>query len=145
MNQANPSFWHRHGLGIVTIGLLALWIILYITHDPATRWGAFYGNATADWMGSAMMILATKHLYEVGSRASKVPHHLPHAHWRKFLIRHSLTIFLAATGIIWLYVYTQVNPDSKWGQLVGNILSEWGQTIGMVLLTKRLVEQGSKG
>jgi hypothetical protein len=32
------------------------------------------------------------------------------------------------------------NPQSKWGQVAGNILSEWVQMVGLAFLTKRLVE-----
>lgn len=141
---APPSFWRRHGLGLAITALLILWIALFLTHDPNTRWGAFYTNATADWTGAFLMIFATKHLYERGSRESKAPRHLSHRPWKRFLIAHSLTLFLAATGLIWLYCYSIADPNSRWGQLIGNILSEWTQTIGMVLLTKKLIEQGSK-
>jgi hypothetical protein len=37
-----------------------------------------------------------------------------------------------------------LNPDSKWGQAVGNIVSEWVQMASLVFLTKRLAEIGSK-
>jgi hypothetical protein len=37
-----------------------------------------------------------------------------------------------------------MNPESEWGQVVGNLLSEWGQMAGLVFLTKRLVEIESK-
>jgi hypothetical protein len=37
-----------------------------------------------------------------------------------------------------------MDPNSKWGQVVGNIVSEWTQILGLVLLTKRLMERGSK-
>jgi hypothetical protein len=37
-----------------------------------------------------------------------------------------------------------MNPNSRWGQVVGNIVSEWTQILGLVLLTKRLLETGSK-
>jgi hypothetical protein len=36
------------------------------------------------------------------------------------------------------------DPQTKWGQVVGNIVSEWGQMAGLVFLTKKLVERGSK-
>ena len=35
-------------------------------------------------------------------------------------------------------------PNSKWGQVVGNLVSEWTQILGLVLMTKRLMEVGSK-
>jgi hypothetical protein len=34
--------------------------------------------------------------------------------------------------------------EAKWGQVVGNVVSEWKQIIGLVLLTKRLIERYSK-
>jgi hypothetical protein len=37
-----------------------------------------------------------------------------------------------------------MNSQSKWGQVVGNIVSEWLQMGGLVFLTKRLIERGSK-
>jgi hypothetical protein len=37
-----------------------------------------------------------------------------------------------------------MNPDAKWGQVVGNIVSEWTQILGLVVLTKKLIERGSK-
>ncbi|MEY2490352.1 MAG: hypothetical protein QOC70_2294 [Verrucomicrobiota bacterium] len=41
----------------------------------------------------------------------------------------------------WLHEH---NPEDKWGQVVGNIISEWLRMAGLVSLTKRLVERGSK-
>jgi hypothetical protein len=37
-----------------------------------------------------------------------------------------------------------MDSNSRWGQVVGNISSEWVQTLGLVLLTKRLIERGSR-
>ena len=37
-----------------------------------------------------------------------------------------------------------MEPDSKWGQVVGNIVSEWTQILALVILTKRLIETHSK-
>jgi hypothetical protein len=37
-----------------------------------------------------------------------------------------------------------MDSESKWGQVVGNIVSEWTQILGLVLMTKRLMEAGSK-
>ena len=34
-------------------------------------------------------------------------------------------------------------PLSKWGQVVGNIVSEWTQAFGLIILTKKLIERGS--
>jgi hypothetical protein len=48
------------------------------------------------------------------------------------------------TGIGWVVAFGAMDPGSKWGQVVGNIVSEWTQILGLVLLTKRLIEKGSK-
>jgi hypothetical protein len=48
------------------------------------------------------------------------------------------------TGILWIAVYVHADSESKWGQVAGNIVSEWTQIFGLVLLTKKLVETGSK-
>jgi len=37
-----------------------------------------------------------------------------------------------------------VDSESKWGQVVGNIVSEWTQIFALVLMTKRLIEAHSK-
>jgi hypothetical protein len=61
-----------------------------------------------------------------------------------FLYRHSLLIFIGITGIGWAVLFASMNAESKWGQVVGNIVSEWVQMAGLVFLTKRLLEIGSK-
>jgi hypothetical protein len=38
----------------------------------------------------------------------------------------------------------KVDSETKWGQVVGNIVSEWTQILALVLMTKRLIEQKSK-
>ena len=48
------------------------------------------------------------------------------------------------TGIGWAFLFARMNAESKWGQVVGNVLSEWVQMAGLVFLTKRLVEIGPK-
>jgi hypothetical protein len=62
----------------------------------------------------------------------------------EFFHEHSLTLFLFATGIGWVVVFSRVDPESKWGTVVSNLVSEWSQQIGLVLLTKKLIESGSK-
>ncbi len=64
--------------------------------------------------------------------------------WLDFLHRHSLLIFIGVTGIGWAILFIRMDTDSKWGQVVGNIVSEWAQMAGLVFLTKRLLEVGSK-
>lgn len=63
---------------------------------------------------------------------------------REKLREHSLSIFLLITGVCWAILYGFVDSESKWGQVVGNIVSEWTQLLGLVLLTKGLFEPHSK-
>jgi len=62
----------------------------------------------------------------------------------KRLRDHSLTIFLVITGAGWLALYVKLDSEAKWGQVVGNLVSEWTQIFGLVLLTKKLIEPHSK-
>ncbi|MEY2396409.1 MAG: hypothetical protein QOF94_2754, partial [Acidobacteriaceae bacterium] len=62
----------------------------------------------------------------------------------ELLREHSLTLFLLITGVAWIVAFKAMDPNSKWGQVVGNIVSEWTQILGLVLMTKRLIETGSK-
>jgi hypothetical protein len=138
------SFWQRHSLSLAAGAVLALWIVLYTRWDEKTHWGSFFGNATADWTGLLIMVLATKWLYERGSKESKKPPH-PLVAWIPDAIRaHDLSIFIVITGVGWVIAFARMDPNSKWGQVVGNIVSEWTQILGIVLLTKFLVEKGSK-
>jgi len=41
-------------------------------------------------------------------------------------------------------LYASMDSEAKWGQVVGNVVSEWTQILGLVVLTKRLIERGSK-
>ncbi len=137
-------FFHEHSLSVTAIALLTLWIVLYCSADPSTHIGAFYGNAIADWSGSVVIILGTKFLTEVGSAESKPYHGHCKNPVTNFLMRHSLLIFLFITGVGWAILYCKMDCNSKWGQVVGNIVSEWIQMGGLVFLTKRLIERGSK-
>ena len=124
--------------------ILLCWIVLYSHFDQNTHWGSFFGNAIADWTGLVVTVLATKFMYEVGSAESRKPPHRLLAPVWKPLQQHSLSIFLVLTGIVWIALFARSNPNSKWGQVVGNIVSEWTQIFGLVILTKRLMETHSK-
>jgi peptidoglycan/LPS O-acetylase OafA/YrhL len=141
--QKGP-FVKRHALSLASVALLLLWIVMYSISDDSTHWGSFFGNAIADWSGVVVTILATKHLYERGSRESKQPRERLSNPVLEALHEHSLTIFLLITGSIWVVLFMRSDPQSKWGQVVGNIVSEWTQILGLVLLTKKLIEIGSK-
>jgi hypothetical protein len=98
----------------------------------------------ADWTGLVVMVVMTKWLYEKGSAESKQPKGVLPNRFEELLREHSLSIFLVITGSLWLALFLHMDPQGKWGQVVGNIVSEWTQTLGLVLLTKRLIETGSK-
>ena len=138
------SFLSDHSLSIVSGAILLLWIVLYSISNPNTHWGSFFGNAIADWTGLVVTVIATKFMYEVGSAESRNP---PHRFLRPIwnvLQQHSLTIFLLITGAGWVIAFVRSNPSSKWGQVVGNIVSEWTQILGLLVMTKKLLETHSK-
>jgi hypothetical protein len=142
--KPHQTFFERHGLTIVTSCILLAWIVLYSVSDEKKHIGSFFGNAIADWSGVVVMILATKHLYERGSSESKNVKGKLHIRILETLREHSLTVFLLVTGIGWVVLYAHSDSESKWGQVAGNIVSEWTQLLGLVLLTKKLIETGSK-
>ncbi len=124
-SRGKTGFWHRHGLGIAACFFLLLWFVLYTRSSPNTHWGSFFGNAIADWSGVVVTVYATKYLFEIGSSESK----RPRAWFAKpvvlWLYDHSLTVFLLVTGIGWVVLFSRSDPQGKWGQVVGNIVSEW--------------------
>ncbi len=138
------SFFRRHSLSLASVAVLLLWIGLYNVSSPSTHIGSFFGNAIADWTGVVVMVLATKYLYERGSAESRRPPQSVVSPRRKLLRDHSLSIFLLMTGIGWVALYASMDSEAKWGQVVGNVVSEWTQIFGLVLMTKRLIEPHSK-
>jgi hypothetical protein len=138
------GFLKHHALSIAAIGILLLWIALYVKADPKTHRGSFFGNAIADWTGVVVTVIATKYFYEIGSAESRKPGRKLRNRVFEIVREHSLTIFLVFTGAVWLWLYVRMDSEAKWGQVVGNILSEWTQLLGLVLLTKRLIEDKSK-
>lgn len=138
------SFFHQHSLSIVSSIVLLAWIVLYVYSNPSTHWGAFFGNAIADWTGLVVTVVATKFMYEIGSAESRKPPRRYLKPLREFLEEHSLSIFLVITGTVWIALFARTNPNSKWGQVIGNIVSEWTQIFGLLIMTKRLVESHSK-
>ena len=148
MTESQPpaprNFFRRHSLTIVAVALLAVWTVSYCCVDPKTHWGAFFGNAIADWSGSVVIILGTKFLLEFHSAESrKVIGRLKNP-ILDFMWRHSLLLFIVLTGLGWAALFWKMDVNGKWGQVVGNIVSEWVQMGGLVFLTKRLIERGSK-
>ncbi len=143
-SRKSQPFLRKHSLSLVALGVVLLLIVLYRLSNPSTHLGSFFGNAIADWTGVLVTIVMTKFLYEKGSAESKQPRGILPSAVLEFLREHSLTLFLVVTGIGWVVAFRAMDPDSKWGQVVGNIVSEWTQILGLVLMTKRLMEVGSK-
>src|SRR5438034_7945711 len=138
------QFLRKHSLSLTALGVVVLLIALYCRSNPNTHIGSFFGNAIADWTGVFVTIVMTKFLYEKGSAESKQPKGILPSAVMEILREHSLTIFLLITGVGWIVAFAAMDPSSKWGQVVGNIVSEWTQILGLVLMTKRLMEVGSK-
>ena len=138
------GFLHEHSLSIAAVAILLLWFCLYIFSNPSKHAGSFFGNAIADWSGVVVTVLATKYLYERNSSESRP---LPKSILKptlEFLRDHSLSIFLLITGIGWVILYIEMDSNSKWGQVVGNEVSQWTQIFGLVVLTKHMIEKHSK-
>jgi len=144
MKKTKKSFLRHHALSIAAVSILLLWIVLYRHGDPSTHWGSFFGNAIADWTGVVVTVIATKYFYEIGSAESRQPTRQFGDRLQQFLQNHSLSIFLVISGAAWVILYAKMDSEGKWGQVVGNIVSEWGQLLGLVLLTKKLIEDKSK-
>ena len=152
------SFFAEHSLSLVAAGILLLWVVLYSVSDPETRMGAFFGNSVADWTGVVVAVIGTeswstrsapcavigtKFLFERGSKESN-PVRARGGRLKRFAIEHSLSIVLVLTGLGWVLLYSRLEATSRWGQVVGNVVSEWVQLLGFVLLTKALIERGSE-
>ena len=142
--RRSTSFLREHSLSLTALGVVLLLIVLYTQSDPATHLGSFYGNAIADWTGVFVTVVMTKYLYEKGSKESKQPKGKVPSAVIEFLREHSLTVFLVVTGAAWIMAFRVMSPASRWGQVVGNLVSQWTQILGLVLMTKRLIEIGSK-
>lgn len=143
-SRKSQPFLRKHSLGLVALAIVILLIVLYRWSNPATHVGSFFGNAIADWTGVLVTIVLTKFLYEKGSAESNQPKGVLPSKVLEVLREHSLTIFLVITGAGWVFAFHAMDPGSKWGQVVGNIVSEWTQILGLVLMTKRLFEVGSR-
>jgi hypothetical protein len=143
-NIGSKEFIHKHSLSLMALGVVLMLIALYCRSNPNTHLGSFFGNAIADWTGVLVTVVMTKYLYEKGSTESRKPKGKRRSATIEFLREHSLTIFLLITGAGWVLAFKAMDPSSRWGQVVGNIVSEWTQILGLVLMTKRLMEVGSK-
>jgi hypothetical protein len=137
-------FWKRHSLSITATGILFFWFLMYLKSNPQSHFGSFFGNAIADWTGVVITVLFTKWLFEKGSVESRSPDKKHKSRVLEFFHEHSLTIFLVLTMAGWIAIFSRANPESRWGSVMSNLISEWSQQIGLVVLTKKLIETGSK-
>jgi hypothetical protein len=142
-HDARP-FLVKHSLSLTALAIVVTLIILYARSNPDTHLGSFFGNAIADWTGVLVTIVMTKILYERGSSESKQPKGRLQSPTLEFLREHSLTVFLVITWVGWVLLFRRMDTNSRWGQVVGNVVSEWTQILGLVWMTKRLMEVGSK-
>jgi hypothetical protein len=142
--RASTPFLREHSLSLTLAGILIFLFAMYRRSDPSTHLGALYGNAIADWLGVLVFVIATKYFFEIGSGESKRPTRHFHERVARLLIDHSLTIALALTGVAWVVVYANSDVTAKWGQVIGNIVSDWTQLLGLVIITKYFRETGSK-
>src|ERR1700733_802288 len=133
-SRKSQPFLRKHSLSLTALGVVLLLIVLYCFSNPSTHLGSFCGNAIADWTGVFVTIVMTKFLYEKGSAESKQPKGILPSKVMELLREHSLTIFLVITGIGWVIAFSAMDSESKWGQVVGNIVSEWTQILGLVLM-----------
>jgi hypothetical protein len=121
-SRKSQPFLRKHSLSLVALGVVLLLIVLYRLSNPSTHLGSFFGNAIADWTGVFITIVMTKFLYEKGSAESNQPKGILPSAVLEFLREHSLTLFLIVTGIGWVVAFRAMDPNSKWGQVVGNIV-----------------------
>ena len=144
MRRKSSSFLREHSLSLTLAAILVFLFLMYRRSDPSTHLGSFYGNAIADWLGVLVFVIATKYCYEIGSGESNKPARHFHERVARLLMDHSLTLALALTGAAWVVVYLRSDAGSRWGQVVGNIVSAWVQVLGLVIITKYAWEIGSK-
>jgi hypothetical protein len=135
------SFMHRHSLSFGAGVILLSWILFYLPANPDTHWGSFFGNAIADWSGVVASIICTRILYERGAPDCRHLHTKEKNPVIRWIKTHSLTTFFGVTLIGWIILFAKMPANSKWGQVVGNVVSEWTQILGMIWLTKALFEE----
>jgi len=143
--KSRYPFLARHSLTIVVATIWGMWLLLYRASDPQTHVGAFFGNSIADWLGTLAFVVLTKYFCEIGSKESHAPRPAPwHSRLRRAMSRHSLSLVIIATGVVWVVLFARTDPNGKTGQVYGNIVSEWGQLLALIIMTKYFREAGSK-
>ena len=129
--KARTGFIRQHGLSLTVAGILLMWLALFRQSDPATHLGGFFGNAIADWLGTLVIVIATKYLLEIGSAESRPPHASSRGPLTRFLVDHSLTIAPARHRRDVGGRVRAAGSDRQGGQVVGSIVSEWTQILAV--------------
>ncbi len=143
--RSRHPFLASHSLTIVVAAIWGTWLLLYRVSDPQTHIGAFFGTSIADWLGTLAFVVLTKYFCEVGSKESRAPRPRPlHSRLRRAMSRHSLSLVIIATGVVWVVLFARTDPNGKAGQVYGNIVSEWGQLLALIIMRKYFRETGSK-
>jgi len=137
-------FLHRHSLSLTVLCFLLLWIFLFQKTEDTSRFKDLYDNAIADWAGALIIMVVTKYLHEKGSTESRPFKEVAKTPFSRFLVEHSLSLFLGALLMINIGVWNHLDPKSPAGEVAGNTLSQLLQLLALVLLTKKLFEQGAK-
>src|SRR6266849_5419666 len=106
-------FLRKHSLSLGALAVVIVLVALYRWSSPSTHIGSFFGNAIADWTGVFVTIVMTKFLYEKGSAESKQPKGMVPSAVLELLREHSLTLVLVATGLVWVFVFRAMNPESR--------------------------------
>jgi len=133
--------WYYHSLSFVVLAIVLAWIFLYWKSDYTSHRGTFYGNAIADWSGAWIILIVTKFLHERGSTESRPFQDRVKTPWLRFIAEHSLSLFLLLCCVTTGMIFLRMDPNSKWGEVAGNLLSQFVQLLGLVLLTKKLFEK----
>jgi hypothetical protein len=86
----------------------------------------------------------TKHLYEKGSAESKQPRGKVRSAAVEWLREHSLTLFLLVTSIAWVVAFKAMDQTVNGDKWLATLFPSGPRSLGLVLMTKRLMEVGSK-
>jgi len=45
-------------------------------------------------------------------------------------------VFLVSMWFVWIAIFRRMDPSSRSGQVIGNIVSEWTQILGLMWMTQ---------
>jgi hypothetical protein len=64
-------FLFRHSLTILLIVTGAIWLAVYRSQDPTSKWSHVVGNILSEWLQMIGIVFLTKRLVERGSKESR--------------------------------------------------------------------------